>query len=77
MNILQFLYILNPLLMIVGSGLIAWACIKSRAGQNPYGKSDLDEGEGPEGGLGIDWDAPLDLPPGVYVPERTPEPMPW
>jgi cbb3-type cytochrome oxidase subunit 3 len=46
--------------------------------ENPEQQEDDDEDEGDGGGgwEGFDWDAPLDLPPGVYVapPESTPVP---
>lgn len=71
----NLLLLLNPLLMLFGTGLIAWACVYARtpAAKPPQGPDREDDDDEP--GIGIDWDQPLDLPPGVYVPPREPEPM--
>jgi hypothetical protein len=72
---------LNPFILIVGvSIMLFYACsprgffASQSVSDSISTEDDDDDGDDDEGGWPpLDWDAPLDLPPGVYV--LPPEPV--
>lgn len=65
-----FLASLSLLVMLSGALVLVVLLKKQKRTISP--SSGNDEGDD-EGGLPVDWDAPLDLPPGVYT--LPPEPV--
>lgn len=60
--------LLSTLIFFAGLFFLVWNMVKAGSGDNSSGGNQDDEG-----GLSWDIDAPLDLPPGVYV--LPPEPV--
>ena len=78
MSLSYLLMLLNPLLMVAG---VTYIIIKARpavaAGTDQQSSDSPDsDDEDPGGGdSNWDWDAPLDLPPGVCLMPSGPEPV--
>lgn len=77
-----FFMMLNPALLIVSLLVVAWQLyptLASATRQDGISDDSSDTGgddSDDEGGEPFDWDAPLDLPPGVYAPTQNPVAVP-
>ncbi|GAB4421743.1 MAG: hypothetical protein OHK0039_37010 [Bacteroidia bacterium] len=81
--LMQFLLFLNPLLMAGGFACIYMVCAENARRKHMMIREvpvETDDDEsGPDDDDGSDWDGwdlPLDLPPGVYVPDSDPVHVP-
>lgn len=74
MTVGSLILIAEPLLLLIGFFYLVSMMLQKKAViSRPVRRDDPSSDD--EGGIPIDWDAPLDLPPGVFVMPPTPEPV--